>query len=159
MTASHDAWSGSRQGYRSLWLPPDRRPERQALGRPYVWDGRANGWDGDGDVRDADVRDADADASDGADSLLGQLASRERAVIGDELREIAAWCQIAPCIARYTDAAATGEADIRIRAAASGWCVDLFDRLVCPACQQRLPIWSARPVVPRDAARPGRITR
>src|SRR5262249_40602393 len=54
MTASHDAWSGSRQGYRALWLPPDLRPERQALGRPYVWDG--------------------------ADSLLGQPASSERAL-------------------------------------------------------------------------------
>jgi hypothetical protein len=70
-------------------------------------------------------------------------------VIGDQLREVAAWCELSPCIARYTHAKALGQADIVARAVADGWRKDAVGRLICPECQQRRPIWSAAPVVPR----------
>jgi hypothetical protein len=76
-----------------------------------------------------------------------RAGSAERAVIGDHLREPAAWCELSPCIARYADAEALGQADVVARAIAAGWCKDLFGRLICPACQQRLPVWSAAPLV------------
>jgi hypothetical protein len=89
---------------------------------------------------------------DGADALTGAAVSTERAVIADDLRQLAAWCQIGACIARHTDGAALGEADIRRRAVASGWCLDAFGRLVCPSCQQLYPVWSARPAALRARA-------
>jgi uncharacterized protein YbaR (Trm112 family) len=167
--------------YRQLWQPPGRRARpRQALGRPYVWDGSAAGLPargnrsgeptaasdtlsangtrtangtGPGDRAIYADRQAGFDrrpAADGADALTGAAVLTERAVIGDELRLPTAWCQIGACIARYADGDALGEADVRARAVASGWCVDLFGRLVCPSCQQIYPVWSARPVLPRD---------
>jgi hypothetical protein len=148
--------------YRHLWQPPGRRPApRQALGRPYVWDGGRPDPEaltsGQADITPEPARDlrphrhrrpSEADALGG-----GPSPSTERAVIGDHLRELAAWCQIGACIARHTDADALGERDIRNKAVAAGWCVDLFGRLVCPSCQQRYPVWCARPPVTRD--RPG----
>ena len=70
-------------------------------------------------------------------------------MIGDQLREPAVWCDLGPCIARYADTEALGQADVVARAIAVGWCEDMFGRLICPACQQRLPIWSAAPLVLR----------
>jgi hypothetical protein len=88
----------------------------------------------------------------GSELLTGPAPTAERAVIGDELRELAAWCQIGACIARHTDRGALGEADIRNKAVAAGWCVDLFGRLICPSCQQIYAVWSARPLVRADRA-------
>jgi hypothetical protein len=193
--------------YRQLWQPPGRRARpRQALGRPYVWDGNAAGLPargnrsaepiaandtltangsqtangtpsangsqtangtpsangtrtangtGPGDRATTTYADRQAGfdrraAADCVDALTGAPVLTERAVIGDELRLPTAWCQIGACIARYTDGDALGEADVRARAVASGWCADLFGRLVCPSCQQIYAVWSARPVLPRD---------
>ena len=72
-------------------------------------------------------------------------------MIGDELRKPAAWCELFPCISRYCHAEALGEADVVTRAMADGWRKDSVGRLICPACQQRRPVWSAAPVVPRPA--------
>lgn len=83
------------------------------------------------------------------DPLTGMAAPTERAVIGDLLRVPIAWCQSGTCIAWHSDPAALGEADVRARAIASGWCLDAFGQLICPACQQRYHVWSARPLVPR----------
>jgi hypothetical protein len=69
-------------------------------------------------------------------------------VIGDQLREAAAWCELSPCIARYTHPDALGETDIVIRAVAVGWRKDAVGRLVCPDCQQRLPLWTTAPLEP-----------
>ncbi len=146
------------QAYRRLWQPPGRTPRRQALGQPYVWDGGS-------DEREAlrspaarpeesagRGRSARRGPPPAADTLARPAWITERAVIGDHLRELKAWCQIGACIARHTDAEALGEADIKNRAVAAGWCVDLFGRMVCPSCQQRYPVWSARPLVERDQA-------
>jgi len=200
-------WGESRaRAYRQLWQPPGRRPRqshtrRQALGRPYVWDGGQagppNGRDtGRGAAASDEPTPAACDTaptqdtvtandaatgngtlaahgtgqdertvsagrtrtvdrppgSGGEDALSGSAVLTERAVIGDELRKLTVWCQIGDCIARHTDAGALGEVDIRTRAVASGWCVDLFGRLICPSCQQIYPVWSARPAVPRSHA-------
>jgi len=150
-------WSERQAAYRQLWGPPGRRPApRQALGQPYVWDG--GGSDPDEVDRAADDDDREPESSvairllRSADALTGLAPTTERAVIGDELRELAAWCQIGACIARHADAQALGEVDIRNRAVAAGWCVDLFGRLICPSCQQTIPVWSALPLVGRDRA-------
>ena len=147
--------------YRRLWgLPGHRSGPRQALGQPYVWDG------GRYDLERYPLAD-ESDAPEPArtspplqpvrlpdiDALTGPTPTTGRAIIGDYLRELAAWCQIGGCIARHTDTSALGEVDIRNKAVAAGWCVDLFGRLICPSCQQRDPVWSARPLVVRD--RPG----
>lgn len=63
----------------------------------------------------------------------------ERAVIGDALRIPLVWCQFGSCIARFTDAAALGESDVRRRAVAAGWRQDAFGRLACPECVQHDP--------------------
>lgn len=149
------------EAYRHLWQPPGRRPPpRQAIGQPYVWDGVEIALDGHGsaaDVADEPRRPERQGQSHRGhahpDALIGPALTTERAVIGDLLRELAAWCQIGACIARHTDGAALGEADIRNKAVAAGWCVDLFGRMVCPACQQRHPVWSARPPVERGRYR------
>lgn len=164
------------EAYRQLWQPPGRRPApRQAIGQPYVWDGGEAAPDGSGTADDLageprrPVRRRQPERwpqparrreperrrepvrrrQSHADALLGPALTTERAIIGDLLRQLAAWCQIGACIASHTDEAALGEADIRNRAVAAGWCVDLFGRLVCPSCQQRYPVWSARPPVQR----------
>jgi hypothetical protein len=149
--------------YRQLWGPPGHRSgPRQALGQPYVWDGGIS--DLESYPRAAD-EESDAPGSAGTtqslqpmrlpdiDPLTEPAPMTERAIIGDYLRELAAWCQIGACIARHTDISALGEVDIRNKAVAAGWCVDLFGRLICPSCQQRDPVWSSRPLVVRD--RPG----
>jgi hypothetical protein len=70
-----------------------------------------------------------------------------RAVIGNEIRIPAVWCELAPCISRYSDPAALGEADVRARALSAGWRADGLGRLTCPQCQQSSPLfWSAHPV-------------
>jgi len=127
--------------------------QRQALGRPYVWDGGLDGQPGSDDADQDQVAAAERmgavrrqPSAGGADALTCAAPGTERAVIGDHLRQLAVWCQVGRCIARYTDAAALGEADIRSRALASGWCLDAFGRLVCPSCQQLYPVWSARPL-------------
>ena len=85
------------------------------------------------------------------DPLSGPVDLTERAVIGDELRNPIAWCELAPCISWHADPAALGEADIRARAIASGWRVDAFGRLVCLACQRRDPRFRVtHPVVAWD---------
>jgi hypothetical protein len=156
----------------------DTAAPRQALGQPYVWDGgraepeartsnRPDIWDrgrADPETLTSDRSElASVPARESrphrhrrpveADALGVAALSTERAVIGDHLRELAAWCQIGSCIARHTDADALGERDIRNKAVAAGWCVDLFGRLICPSCQQRYPVWCARPLMPRN--RPG----
>jgi hypothetical protein len=150
--------------YRHLWQPPGRRPApRQALGRPYVWDGGRPDPEaltsGRPDVTSEPARDVRPHRhrrpSEGDVLGGGPSPSTERAVLGDHLRELGAWCQIGACIARHTDADALGERDIRKKAVAAGWCVDLFGRLVCPSCQQRYPVWCARPLLIRD--RPGSL--
>lgn len=101
-----------------LWLPPERRPGgRHAVGNPYAWDGSPR-----------------------------RVRPPERAVIGDELREVAAWCELSPCVARYTYSGAAGIADIVALALADGWRKDAVGRLICPSCLQRFPIWSTAPL-------------
>jgi hypothetical protein len=105
-----------------------------------------------------------------ADPLTGPVAVTERAVFGDQMRRPIVWCEIGPCIARYEDPAALGEADIRSRAIGAGWRHDAVGRLACPHCQQHSPqLWAAYPVVhcaskpagqrraPCSHARPGRL--
>ena len=168
------------EAYRHLWQPGWRKPPaRQALGRPYVWDGGQDGQPAGPDSdhgQDAAARPtagarpqgrpdgarpqgglngarpqgglngAHPQATlNGADALTLTAVRTERAVIGDDLRQLAVWCQIGACITRHTDVAALGEADVRSTALASGWCLDAFGRFVCPSCQQRYPVWSARP--------------
>lgn len=80
------------------------------------------------------------------DPLAGPVAVTERAVLGDQLRRPAVWCEIGSCVSRFGDPAALGEADVRARALAAGWRHDAIGRLVCPACQQRSPqVWARYP--------------
>ncbi|MGN6679483.1 MAG: hypothetical protein ACTHKL_17110 [Streptosporangiaceae bacterium] len=149
--------------YRQLWSPPGHRSgPRQAIGQPYVWDGGRLDLEAHPFVEDEESDAREAARTSGqlepmqrpdVDALTGPTPFTERAVIGDYLRELAAWCQIGACIARHTDITALGEVDIRNKAVAAGWCVDLFGRLICPSCQQRDAVWSARPLLVRD--RPG----
>jgi len=105
-----------------------------------------------------------------ADPLTGPVAITEQAVFGNQIRRPVVWCEIGPCIARYEDPAALGEADIRSRAIGAGWRHDAVGRLACPHCQQHSPqLWAAYPVVhraskpagercaPSSHARPGRL--
>lgn len=89
-----------------------------------------------------------------SDPLAGATTPTERAVIGDSLRVPMAWCQAGSCVAWYADPSALGEADVRARALAAGWCVDAFGQLACPSCQQRDYLWSASPLVPRTGRGP-----
>lgn len=74
-----------------------------------------------------------------------------RAVIGDELRRPALWCQMGACVARHADPEAIGEADNRARAVAAGWREDALGRFACPSCLQRSTEFRVRyPVVPWD---------
>lgn len=136
-----------------LWLPPGRRDPatRQAIGSPYVWDGQTSG-SGNGRPHYVPGRHSRPEVDTRRPATTAP-AIAEPAVIGDELREIVAWCELSPCIARYTDRQALGQADIVTRAVASGWCKDAIGRLICPACQQHRPIWSAAPLVPRRRSR------
>lgn len=90
-------------------------------------------------------------ASERENPLSGPVELTARAVIGDELRNPIAWCELTPCISWHGDAAALGEADIRARAIGSGWRVDALGRLVCLDCQRRDPRFRAtHPVVAWD---------
>jgi len=99
---------------------------------------------------------AEADADAGAEARAHAEADAhtgptERAVIGDELRMPIMWCEMGSCISWYTDPAALGEADTRVRAIGAGWRIDALGRLACPRCQQNDPcFWASRPVVPWD---------
>lgn len=74
--------------------------------------------------------------------LAGPVVITERAVLGDAIRRPIAWCEMPGCISLHEHPAALGEADIRARALAAGWCHDAVGRLVCPSCQQRHPgLW------------------
>ena len=119
-----------------------RRPAAwQVIGSPYVWDGGGR----------AEGESSSAQSWRIAPGLAGQptVRSLERAVIGDKLREVVAWCELGQCIARYVKPGALGHADIAACALAAGWCKDAVGRLICPSCQQRFPIWSSAPVAPR----------
>ena len=90
-----------------------------------------------------------------AAELLGVVAQSRHeqagvhAVIGDELRMPAVWCELGSCISRFTDAAALGESDVRSRALAVGWRQDALDRLACPSCVQHDPKFrTSYPIVP-----------
>lgn len=135
MAMTHQYEEQARFDRSSLWLPPGLTPSRrQAPGRrrcgPHLSGSR---WSGS--------------------HWSGSHRATERAVIGDQLREVAAWCELSPCIARYTDAKALGQADVVARAVAAGWRKDAVGRLICPECQQLRPIWGAAPVVPRAKRR------
>ncbi|MGI9006124.1 MAG: hypothetical protein ACR2FU_07970, partial [Streptosporangiaceae bacterium] len=129
------------ESYRQLWQPPGRRPVHRQAGRPIPraeleYRRPRHGY-----------------------PLAEVAAPAERAVIGDLLRVPIAWCQSGTCIAWHADPAALGEADVRARAVAAGWCVDAFGRVVCPHCQQRYYVWSARPLVLRTGRPPARDSR
>ncbi len=89
--------------------------------------------------------------SDGASKTRALPA---RAVIGNELRLPAVWCELGPCIERFTHPDALGMRDIRARAEAAGWRQDAFGRLVCPRCQQADSAFRAtHPIVPWSPVR------
>ena len=84
--------------------------------------------------------------SEGPAPARAQLA---RAVIGNELRLPAVWCELGTCIERFSQPDALGMGDIRARAEAAGWRQDAFGRLACPRCQQADAAFRAtHPVVP-----------
>src|SRR5437763_10659263 len=86
-----------------------------------------------------------------ADPLAGPVAITQRAVLGDQLKRPAAWCEMAGCLSRYDDPAALGEAAIRARAVGAGWRQDAAGCLMCPYCPRRRPgLWSASPVAGQD---------
>ena len=86
---------------------------------------------------DAAARASPARASRQRDPLSGPVGQTQRAVIGEALRTPAVWCDLIPCISRYSERTALGMADVRARAVAAGWRLDALGRLTCPACQQR----------------------
>ena len=136
------------ESYRQLWQPPGRRPALdRALDQPQVWAGAGHPAQSDRPERPDQARRPEQAAG---------VAPAGRAVIGDMLRLPIAWCQSGTCIAWHTDQAALGEADVRARAVAAGWCVDAFGHLICPDCQQRYPVWSTRPLALRASRRVGR---
>ena len=83
-----------------------------------------------------------ADGQVRTDPFAGPVAITEWAVLGDAIRRPAVWCEMPGCISWHDHPAALGQADIRARALAAGWCHDAVGRLVCPSCQQRNPdLW------------------
>lgn len=71
------------------------------------------------------------------------------AVIGDELRLPAVWCEFGAFIDRYTHPEALGLADVRARAIADGWRQDALGRYACPSClQQDTAFRATGPLVP-----------
>jgi len=100
-----------------------------------------------------------ADGRADAGPLAGPVAITEQAVLGDTIRRPSAWCEMPCCISRHEHPAALGEADVRARALAAGWCHDAVGRLVCPSCQQRNPdLWIAYRLARQNRA-PARGTR
>lgn len=92
-----------------------------------------------------------------ADPLRSPVRVTEHAVIGDTLRIPVLWCQAGPCIARFTDPATLGEADLLARALRAGWREDALGRLCCPVCQQRKPFWATRRLALRNGPRPATV--
>ncbi len=82
------------------------------------------------------LRGAAESSGDHATSLAALAA---QAVIGNRLRLPEARCEGGACGARYEDAMALGEGDLRTRAIAAGWRESQSGLLTCPACQQRAP--------------------
>jgi hypothetical protein len=81
----------------------------------------------------------------------GPAGAAVRAMIGDQLRMPAMWCEMGSCRSRHADPAALGEADARARAIDAGWRFDAVGRLACPQCQQSNPgFWASCPVAVRD---------
>ena len=100
-----------------------------------------------------------ADGRADAGPLAGPVAITEQAVLGDAIRRPAVWCEMPGCISRHDHPAALGQADLRARALAAGWCHDAVGRLVCPSCQQRNPdLWIAYRLARQNRA-PARGTR
>lgn len=88
------------------------------------------------------------------DRLPGRLRPAGRALIGDQLRRPAVWCQMGSCVERYAAPSALGEVDNRCRAIAAGWREDALGRMACPACVQRDPQFRVTyPTVPSRPAR------
>ena len=96
-----------------------------------------------GDSRPEAAGEAGTLAGDFADVGVADVETSARAVIGDQLRMPAMWCEMGSCSSRHTDPAAVGEADIRARAIGAGWRIDAFGRLACPRCQQADPAFRA----------------
>lgn len=97
----------------------------------------------------ASLEPAAGDEPAGTDDPAVASAAPAAAVIGDELRQPAAWCDFGACISRFTDPAALGERDLRARAIAAGWLFDALGRLACPRCQQNdASFWTTRPLRP-----------
>jgi hypothetical protein len=67
-----------------------------------------------------------------------------RAIIGDESRVPALWCEFGSCIGRYASREAAGERDLRAMALASGWRYDSLGRLACPSCAGQDPAFGVR---------------
>jgi hypothetical protein len=85
----------------------------------------------------------------GPGTFSGCNQASAHAVIGDELRRPAVWCELGSCSSRFTDAAALGESDVRSRALAVGWRQDALSRLACPGCAQHDPTFrSSYPLCP-----------
>ena len=83
---------------------------------------------------------------------LRPTAQPARAVIGNELRLPAVWCEFGACIARFSRPDALGQRDVRARAEEAGWRQDAFGRLACPRCQQTdCGFRATHPVVPGAA--------
>jgi hypothetical protein len=100
---------------------------------PHAWPSAADAVDADGPASRAALA---AEVLAGIQPRVdGQLA--ERAVIGNDLRIPAVWCEFGPCIGRYADTAALGQADVTARALAAGWRHDALGRLACPVCVQQ----------------------
>jgi hypothetical protein len=70
------------------------------------------------------------------DPLVSPVEITGHAVIGDQLRLPATWCDMPGCGAVFADPAALGEADNRAKATAAGWQHDAIGQLICPACQR-----------------------
>lgn len=85
---------------------------------------------------------------------------RGRAVIGNELRLPAVWCEFGACIERFSHPDALRMRDVRVRAQAAEWRQDALGRLGCPRCQQTDPGFRATlPVVPLVSVRGARGNR
>jgi hypothetical protein len=85
-------------------------------------------------------------------AINGHDHASAQAVIGDQLRVPAVWCEYGSCISRFADSAALGESDIKSRALAAGWRQDAVGRLACPTCLQHDPTFqTSYPLVPRQA--------
>jgi hypothetical protein len=101
-------------------------------GQPTVYGASGPG----GDPAQPGRRWPPADMAGHRDPLVMPVRVTERAVIGDQLRRPAVWCELPPCVSRYSRPGALGEADVQAGAVQAGWREDALGRLVCPQCQQ-----------------------